>query len=235
MPTDSQLCSVSSTLNTPNTSYVSWTNPCSEPASVVVALISDDPSGSFALLLKGQAVDPSDSDSKQPQAKKKSAFWKKAFSKLGQTRSPRGGYEGFDGTDVSGEGSDGQPPKVDMTGRFSSVTSSSTQSASVGEGACVFDVVEVTVPAQGVLQVPFSFCPPLLQEYQAQVAVALVTPAIPAPVPLVWRYALKGLSQADTKGVSYKLKCRARQTVEVRLRIGSQTQLGCFISRSFGQ
>jgi hypothetical protein len=213
---------VSATLNTPATSYVSWTNPCSEVATVAVAFISEGPSGSFGLLLKGQVVEAADNDGKQLQGKKRSAFWKKAFSKVGQTRSQRSGYEGFEGADGPGDGSDGQPLKADLTGRFASMASTSSQS-SQGEGASAFEVVEVSVPAHGVLQIPFSFCPPLLREYQAQVAVALVTPAIPATVPVVWRYVLKGLSQADTKGVTYKLKCRARQTVEVRARVQVMT------------
>jgi hypothetical protein len=71
------------------------------------------------------------------------------------------------------------------------------------------DCVTVTVPPGGSLDIPLSFCPALLQQYKAQVAVLLSSPVIPAPVPLVWRYSVTGEPHADTQGLAFSFKVKA--------------------------
>ena len=60
-----------------------------------------------------------------------------------------------------------------------------------------------TVPPGGKLQLPVSFCPRLLREAEACLTVELLEPSVPAPAPLVWRFPLRGLAQADTRGVAF--------------------------------
>jgi hypothetical protein len=75
-------------------------------------------------------------------------------------------------------------------------------------------VAEVTVAPNSQLQLPVSFCPQLLKEAAAEISVALVSPAVPLPEPLVWRYEVRGLAHADARGVKFAVKCRAKQSVE---------------------
>jgi hypothetical protein len=75
-------------------------------------------------------------------------------------------------------------------------------------------VAEVTVAPNSELQLPVSFCPQLLKEAAAEISVALVSPAVPSPEPLVWRYEVRGLAHADAHGVKFAVKCRAKQSVE---------------------
>jgi hypothetical protein len=75
-------------------------------------------------------------------------------------------------------------------------------------------VAEVTVAPNSQLQLPVSFCPQLLKEAAADISVSLVSPAVPSPEPLVWRYEVRGLAHADARGVKFAVKCRAKQSVE---------------------
>ncbi|KAF6261116.1 hypothetical protein COO60DRAFT_1637017 [Scenedesmus sp. NREL 46B-D3] len=75
-------------------------------------------------------------------------------------------------------------------------------------------VAEVTVAPNTQLQLPVSFCPQLLQESAAQISVSLVSPGVPSPEPLVWRYKVQGLAHADARGVKFTVKCKAKQSVE---------------------
>jgi hypothetical protein len=73
---------------------------------------------------------------------------------------------------------------------------------------------EVTVAPNSQLQLPVSFCPQLLKEAAAEISVSLVSPAVPSPEPLVWRYEVRGLAHADARGVKFAVKCKAKQSVE---------------------
>lgn len=61
----------------------------------------------------------------------------------------------------------------------------------------------IEIPAGGSLQLPVSFSPILLKEAAGKVAVELLKPDVQAPVPVVWVYAVRGVPQADTRGVSF--------------------------------
>lgn len=75
-------------------------------------------------------------------------------------------------------------------------------------------VAELTVAPNSQLQLPVSFCPQLLREAAAQISVSLVSPDVPSPQPLVWRYKVRGLAHADARGVKFAVKCKAKQSVE---------------------
>lgn len=83
---------------------------------------------------------------------------------------------------------------------------SSTASSAAGQQAVLQaggPPATVAVAAGGALQLPVSFCPSLLREAGALLSVQLAEPAVAAPAPLVWRYAVTGVAQADTRGVCF--------------------------------
>ncbi|KAF8055917.1 CFAP47 [Scenedesmus sp. PABB004] len=80
--------------------------------------------------------------------------------------------------------------------------------------AVVQQLAEVDVPPRGELALPVTFRPSVLREAGATLELELVAPPVPAPAPPVWRFAVRGLAHADARGVSFRLKCRAKQRAE---------------------
>jgi hypothetical protein len=177
-----------------------------------VALLCSEAQGSFALLLKGDrpAAGAGGSPSRAGAAGTSSSGWSKA-------------REGVKGR----ESSDSRPTSATPSSAAAAAASKGIMqkleeaAAGVGgkagqqdDGAAapllppLADCVTVTVPPGGTLDIPVSFCPALLQQYKAQVAVLLTSPVVPAPVPLVWRYSISGEPHADTQGLAFSFKVR---------------------------
>ncbi|KAF5834411.1 flagellar associated protein [Dunaliella salina] len=103
--------------------------------------------------------------------------------------------------------------------------SQGSHAASLAAAAAAAASSEVPVDVGGVLQVPIAFMPDSLQAAEAQLSIS-VAPAAAGPEgtqgePMVWRYNIKGISEAEQpqQGSTFKFKCKARSQVEERMEV----------------
>jgi len=111
--------------------------------------------------------------------------------------------------------------KWDSFGRMQGSQAASLAAAAAAAAASS----EVPVDVGGVLQVPIAFVPDTLQVAEAQLSIS-VAPATAGPEgtqgePMVWRYDIKGISEAEQpqQSSTFKFKCKARSQVEERMEV----------------
>eukprot|EP00775_Hariotina_reticulata_P012144 gene12144-12282_t len=240
-----------------------WINPFSSTATVKVALSSNQPPGTFNLLLPGTQKAPSNqqyaansagSSGPTAVAQDSGSFagdvdgeqYLERVESDPRLRSTRGVGRAQGQERIGGEAANALMAMVEAFGSRRSHGSGAdddqcnargnTCGANRPEAAPVVlqQVAEVSVAAHGRLLLPVAFAPLVLREAAAQLTVALVEPAVQCRAPIRWQYQVKGLAHSDPHGVRFAVKCQAKQTAEEVLLKALSAQVKLAITCSNG-